>query len=84
LPVIRACSHCGQKNRISAKYLASTGRCGSCKLPLPPLSEPLAVDEILFDEIIHSVPVPVLVDPAAWLLLKWLTPRRRWRAKLWC
>jgi len=62
MPVIRACSHCGQNNRIPAKYLASTGRCGSCKSPLPPLSEPLAVDEILFDEIIHSVSVPVLVD----------------------
>lgn len=62
MPVIRACSHCGQKNRIPAKHLASTGRCGSCKSPLPPLSEPLAVDEPLFDEIIQSVPVPVLVD----------------------
>jgi thioredoxin 2 len=62
LPVIRACGHCGQKNRIPAKYLASTGRCGSCKSPLPPLSEPLAVDETLFDEIIQNVPVPVLVD----------------------
>src|SRR6202022_1551528 len=62
MPVIRACNHCGQNNRIPAKYLASTGRCGSCKSPLPPLSEPLAVDEILFDEIIHNVPVPVLVD----------------------
>ena len=62
MPVIRACSHCGQNNRIPAKYLASTGRCGSCKSPLPPLSEPLAVDEILFDEIIHNVSVPVLVD----------------------
>jgi hypothetical protein len=29
--VIRACSHCGQKNRIPAKYLASTGRCGNWK-----------------------------------------------------
>ena len=62
MPVIRACSHCGQKNRIPAKHLASTGRCGSCKSPLPPLAEPLAVDEPLFDEIIQSVPVPVLVD----------------------
>ena len=62
MPVIRACSHCGQNNRIPAKYLASTGRCGSCKSPLPPLSEPLAVDEILFDEIIQNVSVPVLGD----------------------
>ena len=29
---------------------------------MPPLSEPLAVDQILFDEIIKNVPVPVLVD----------------------
>ena len=62
MPVVRACSHCGQNNRIPAKYLASTGRCGKCKSPLPPLAEPLAVDEILFDEIIQNVPVPVLVD----------------------
>src|SRR3984893_11453791 len=62
LPVVRACGHCGQSNRIPAKYLASTGRCGKCKSPLPPVAEPLAVDEILFDEIIHNVSVPVLVD----------------------
>src|SRR6202051_4793345 len=62
LPVVRACSHCGQNNRIPAKYLASTGRCGKCKSPLPSLSEPLAVDEILFDEVIQNVSVPVLVD----------------------
>jgi thioredoxin 2 len=42
--------------------LPRTGRCGRCKSPLPPLSEPLAVDETLFDEIIQNVPVPVLVD----------------------
>ena len=62
MPVIRACSHCGQNNRVPAKYLAKTGRCGSCKSSLPPLSEPLPVDEILFDEIIQNVSVPVLVD----------------------
>jgi thioredoxin 2 len=62
MPVIRACSHCGQKNRVPAKYLASTGRCGNCKTPLPPIAEPLAVDDQLFDEVIRSAPVPVLVD----------------------
>jgi len=62
MPVIRACSHCGQKNRIPAKYLASTGRCGACKSPLPPVAEPLAVDEALFDEIVQNAPVPILVD----------------------
>jgi thioredoxin 2 len=62
MPVIRACSHCGQKNRVPAKYLASTGRCGSCKSPLPPTAEPLPVDIALFDEIIQNSPVPVLAD----------------------
>jgi thioredoxin 2 len=62
MPVIRACSNCGQKNRIPAKFLASPGRCGNCKSPLPPVAEPLAVDDALFDEIIQNASVPVLVD----------------------
>jgi thioredoxin 2 len=62
MPVIRVCSSCGQKNRVPAKYLASTGRCGACKTPLPPVAEPLAVDETLFDEIVQNAHVPVLVD----------------------
>jgi thioredoxin 2 len=67
MPVIRECTHCGQKNRIPAKFLASTGRCGACKSPLQPVAEPLAADEALFDEVIPNTPVPVLVDFwAAW------------------
>jgi thioredoxin 2 len=62
VPVIRACSNCGQKNRVPAKFLASTGRCGACKSPLPPIAEPIAADEALFDEVIQNAPVPVLVD----------------------
>jgi len=62
MPVIRACSQCGQKNRVPAKHLASTGHCGKCKSPLPPVAEPVAADNALFDEIIQSVRVPVLVD----------------------
>jgi len=62
MPVIRACGHCGQKNRIPAKYLASAGRCGACKSALPPIAEPLAADEALFDEVVQNAPVPVLVD----------------------
>lgn len=62
MPVIRACSHCGQRNRISAKYLASVGRCGACKAPLPPTAEPLAADDALFDEVLQNASVPILVD----------------------
>jgi thioredoxin 2 len=67
VPVIRTCPNCQQKNRIPAKHLSDTGKCGACKAPLPPLSEPLAVDTALFDDIIQNATVPVLVDFwAAW------------------
>src|SRR5712672_1835595 len=62
MPVIRVCSSCGQKNRVPGRHLASTGRCGACKTPLPPVGEPLPVDETLFDEIVQNAQVPVLVD----------------------
>ena len=62
MPVIRACPNCEQKNRIPAKHLASTGRCGACKSPLPPIAEPIAADDALFDELIQNTSVPVLVD----------------------
>jgi thioredoxin 2 len=67
MPVIRTCKNCGRKNRIPAKHLASTGRCGECKSPLPPQDEAIAADPALFDEIVQNSPVPVLVDFwAAW------------------
>jgi thioredoxin 2 len=67
MPVIRACTSCGQQNRIPARHLASTGQCGKCKAPLPPVAEPLAADDTLFDEVIQNSRVPVLVDFwAAW------------------
>ncbi len=62
MPVIRACRNCGQKNRVPTKFLAKTGRCGNCKLPLPPSAEPIAVDDALFDEVVQNATVPVLVD----------------------
>ncbi|MGH9596778.1 MAG: thioredoxin family protein [Edaphobacter sp.] len=62
MPAIRSCKSCGQKNRLAANHLADTGRCGACKTTLPPLDEPLQVDTALFDEIIQSSRVPVLVD----------------------
>jgi thioredoxin 2 len=62
MPVIRSCPNCGQKNRVPAKNLADTGRCGNCKSPLPPAAEPLEVDDTLFDEIVQNAQVPVLVD----------------------
>ena len=67
MAAIRACPSCGQRNRIPAKYLAMEGKCGACKSVLPPLAEPLAADEALFDEVVQNSPVPVLIDFwAAW------------------
>jgi len=64
---LRTCPSCGAQNRVSAKHLADTGRCGSCKGALPPSSEPLDVSVTAFDEIVHEVRVPVLIDFwAAW------------------
>lgn len=62
MPAIRVCTHCTQKNRVPAKFLPSSGRCGNCKSPLPPIAKPLAADEALFDEVIQNSAVPVLVD----------------------
>jgi thioredoxin 2 len=62
MPVIRNCPSCGKQNRIPAKHLADTGRCGACKAALPPMSEPIGADPAEFDEIIGESKVPVLVD----------------------
>jgi len=59
---VRACPNCGAKNRIPAKHLSDTGRCGACKAPLPPSSEPIDADAAAFDEITQHAKVPVLVD----------------------
>ncbi len=60
--MIRRCDACGKDNRVPARHLAHTGRCGACKAALPPLAEPLEVDEREFDEIVANATVPVLVD----------------------
>ena len=65
--MMRSCPHCGKGNRVPARHLAHTGRCGACKQPLPPLAEPVDADTELFDEVIRDSTVPVLVDFwAAW------------------
>ena len=60
--MIRVCPSCAQKNRVPAKHLQETGRCGKCKASLPPVAEPIDVDEAIFDEIVKEASVPVLVD----------------------
>jgi thioredoxin 2 len=67
MAIIRNCPSCGKPNRIPAKHLADTGRCGACKTPLPAMAEPIEVSTEEFDEIIRDSKVPVFVDFwAAW------------------
>jgi len=64
---IRNCPTCGKPNRIPARHLSDTGRCGSCKSPLPPQNEPLEVDDDTFGQVVAEATVPVLTDFwAAW------------------
>jgi thioredoxin 2 len=60
--MIRPCPACGRKNRIPPAHLADTGRCGSCKTPLPPAAEPIDADASNFDEIVSGARVPLLID----------------------
>src|SRR4051794_6399609 len=60
--IVRKCPSCGTANRIPAKHLSSTGRCGSCKSALPPQREPLDVDDTSFAEIVAEARVPILTD----------------------
>ncbi len=62
MPLIRTCTHCGQKNRVPASHLADTGRCGGCKGELAPVDQPIAADTALFYEIVKGARVPILVD----------------------
>lgn len=65
--MIRTCPSCGRANRIPARHLADTGRCGACKTALPPADAPIDVDEAEFDDVVRNARVPVLVDFwAAW------------------
>jgi thioredoxin 2 len=60
--MIRTCRNCGQKNRIRPVNLTDRVRCGACKTPLDPVAEPIEADAALFDEVLRTAKVPVLVD----------------------
>jgi thioredoxin 2 len=60
---IRACAHCGQRNRLLYERLNSTFSCTKCHNALPPISEPVDVPgQIEFDALIAKSSLPVLVD----------------------
>jgi thioredoxin 2 len=60
--MLRTCSACGAANRVPAKRLSDTGRCGSCKAALLPLSTPIEASAEVFREVVQNARVPVLVD----------------------
>jgi thioredoxin 2 len=60
--MLRKCTQCGATNRIPAKHLNDTGRCGSCKAVLPELSSPIDANAEMFRDVIQNARVPVLVD----------------------
>ena len=65
--MVRACTNCGKKNRVSPAHLNGEARCGACKTPFAAPSEPIETDGETFDEILRAAKVPVLVDFwAAW------------------
>lgn len=67
MSLILNCKSCGKKNRVPARHLADTGRCGACQSALPPADEPLNVDVAQFDEVVREAKVPILADFwAAW------------------
>jgi thioredoxin 2 len=64
---ITRCPSCRAHNRIPAAHLADSGRCGACKGPLKPASEPIEADSTNFQPIVQEAKVPILVDFwAAW------------------
>ncbi len=58
----RSCASCGTRNRVAARHLLHAARCGSCRRTLPPVAEPIDVDEAAFGDIVGGVRGPVLVD----------------------
>ncbi|MBX3156738.1 MAG: thioredoxin fold domain-containing protein [Deltaproteobacteria bacterium] len=59
----RVCAECNTVNRIPARHLADTGKCGKCRAALPPQSQPIEISsQTVFDEILGHARVPVLVD----------------------
>ncbi len=61
--VVEVCGNCGQKNRLGFSNLGSQLRCGSCKHPLGPPAEALELEgEAVFDSLIETARLPVLVD----------------------
>ncbi len=61
--LIRACPHCGQRNRLIYERLGSIFRCSKCQTEIPPPTEPVEISGMPnFDSLIARSALPVLVD----------------------
>ncbi len=61
--LLLTCRQCGQRNRAAYGRLGHTFQCGQCHQPLPPVSEPVEIeDENVFDALMGKSALPVLVD----------------------
>jgi thioredoxin 2 len=61
--LIRACPHCGQRNRLIYERLGAIFRCTKCQTEIPPPTEPVEVSDMSnFDALISRSALPVLVD----------------------
>src|SRR3954451_15117264 len=61
--IIRKCANCGQANRLPYARLSDASRCAKCHQTLGPVSEPVDIQSAaIFDALIHSASIPVLVD----------------------
>jgi thioredoxin 2 len=61
--LIRACPHCGQRNRLIYERLGSSFRCTKCRTEISAPTEPVEVPGVArFDSLIARSSLPVLVD----------------------
>ncbi|MGV3660302.1 MAG: thioredoxin [Prosthecobacter sp.] len=65
--IILPCPACGTANRIAYPRLGqqseNTGRCGTCKEPLPQVAAPVEIDSAgAFSNLIAQSPLPVVID----------------------
>lgn len=61
--LVRACSNCGQRNRLLYERLGNPFRCSKCQTPFPPVAEPIDVPGMIeFDAVIAKASLPVLTD----------------------
>jgi thioredoxin 2 len=60
--ILTPCLSCGSTNRLAYRTLERKARCGKCQTILPAPSQPLEAGEAVFDALISSASIPIVVD----------------------